>query len=172
MTTKDQERKALEAIKKILAGLDEDGYVRTAMLGVIEDAEENIENDWAMSRYDAWQSAEQKYEHAAAELREEKVKTCRVIFEKDQEIEALQNKVAALEEINHNLNKQVRDAEAEAIDEAREVEIETTDGDTFHGRFAQVRYIDDHGFRFVNIVERNGWTTSYKLDDIKKLVIE
>ncbi len=168
MTTKDQERKALEAIKKILAGLDEDGYVRTAMLGVIEDAEENIENDWAMSRYDAWQSAEQRYEEAKAE----KKAAHDTIAEKNVEIASLNANIDFLTSKVNELLKRVREAEAEAIDEAREVEIETTDGDTFHGRFAQVRYIDDHGFRFVNIVERNGWTTSYKLDDIKKLVIE
>lgn len=49
MTTKEQERKALEQIKKILAGLGENSYIGTAMDGMIEDAEENIENDFAMS---------------------------------------------------------------------------------------------------------------------------
>lgn len=96
MTTKDQERKALEAIKKILAGLDEDGYVRTAMQGVIEDAEDNIENDWAMSRYDAWQSAEQKFEAANAELKDEKIKSARLLLEKDKEIASLKSDIETL----------------------------------------------------------------------------
>ena len=68
MTTKEQERKALEQIKKILAGLGEDSYVGTAMEGMIEDAEDNIENDWAMSRYGAWQDAEQKADKLAAKV--------------------------------------------------------------------------------------------------------
>lgn len=68
MTTKDQERKALEAIKKILAGLDEDGYVATAMKGVLEDAHDNIENDWAMSRFDAWNNAAHELEDARDEI--------------------------------------------------------------------------------------------------------
>lgn len=49
MTTKEQERKALEQIKKIIAGLGDGSYIATAMDGMIEDAEENIKNDFAMS---------------------------------------------------------------------------------------------------------------------------
>ena len=47
MTTKEQERKALEQIKKIVSGLEENSWVATALDGMIEDAEENIENDFA-----------------------------------------------------------------------------------------------------------------------------
>ena len=72
MTTKEQERKALEQIKKILGTLEENSYVATAMRGMIEDAEENIENDFAMSRYDAWQDAEHKADCLAQELKEAK----------------------------------------------------------------------------------------------------
>lgn len=49
MTTKEQERKALAQIKKIIADLGEDSYIAIAMEGMIEDAEENIECDFAMS---------------------------------------------------------------------------------------------------------------------------
>lgn len=62
MVTKDQERKALEQIRKIVEGLGEDSYIGMAMIGVLEDAKENIENDWACSNYDRWQTAEQKLE--------------------------------------------------------------------------------------------------------------
>ena len=74
MTTKEQERKALEQIKKILAGLEEDSYVVTAMRGMVEDAESNIENDWAGSMYDRWQTAGTKLcdaERKIAELEAE-----------------------------------------------------------------------------------------------------
>ncbi len=62
MVTKDQERKALEQIREIVEGLGEDSYIGMAMTGVLEDAKENIENDWACSNYDRWQTAEQKLE--------------------------------------------------------------------------------------------------------------
>ena len=56
MTTKEQERKALAQIEKILAGLEEGSYVRTAMQGMVEDAKSNIENDFADSYYDRYTS--------------------------------------------------------------------------------------------------------------------
>lgn len=60
MTTKEQERKALELIKKIVAGLGEGSYVATALDGMFEDAEENIENDFALSWKDRAQTAEKR----------------------------------------------------------------------------------------------------------------
>lgn len=49
MTTKEQERKAIEQIRKIVEGLGENSYVGTAMEGVMEVAEQNIECDAAFS---------------------------------------------------------------------------------------------------------------------------
>lgn len=49
MSTKDQERKALERIKKIVDELGENSYVGTAFEGCFEIAEENIEYDAAFS---------------------------------------------------------------------------------------------------------------------------
>jgi len=49
VATKDQERKALEQIKKIVADLGEDSYIATAFDGVWKIAEENIENDFGKS---------------------------------------------------------------------------------------------------------------------------
>lgn len=72
MTTKEQERKALEQIRKIVAGLGEDSYVATAFEGCFEDAEENIENDFALSMNGRWQDAEQKIEQYKA-IRDELV---------------------------------------------------------------------------------------------------
>ena len=68
MTTKEQEKKALEQIKKIIAGLGEGSYIATAMDGMIDDAEENIENDWAMSWKDRAETATKRFEKAEAEL--------------------------------------------------------------------------------------------------------
>ena len=60
MTTKEQERKALEQIRKIVEGLGENSYVGTAFAGCFEDAEDNIENDFAMSMKDRYESEERK----------------------------------------------------------------------------------------------------------------
>jgi hypothetical protein len=49
MTTKDQERQAIEEIRKIVEGLGENSYVGFAMEGVLELAEENIREDTAYS---------------------------------------------------------------------------------------------------------------------------
>ena len=68
MTTKDQERKALEQIKEIVDGLGPDSYVGTAFEGCFKDAEENIENDFALSMNGRWKYAEQKIEEYDAEL--------------------------------------------------------------------------------------------------------
>lgn len=58
MTTKDQERKALEQIRKIVAGLGEISYIGTAFEGCFEIAEENIENDFGCSMKQRAESAE------------------------------------------------------------------------------------------------------------------
>lgn len=47
--TKEDERKALEQIKKIVEGLGEESYIGTAFKGVFELAEQNIEFDAAFS---------------------------------------------------------------------------------------------------------------------------
>ena len=49
MTTKEQERQAIAKIRKIVEGLGENSYVGTAMQGVLEIAEQNIEYDAAFS---------------------------------------------------------------------------------------------------------------------------
>lgn len=63
MTMKEQERKALEQIKKIVAGLGEDSYIGTAFEGCFEIAEENIENDFACSMKQRAEAAEKRAEH-------------------------------------------------------------------------------------------------------------
>ena len=49
MTTKADERKAMEAIRKIVNGLGENSYIGSAMEGVWEIMEDNIDNDFACS---------------------------------------------------------------------------------------------------------------------------
>lgn len=60
MTTKEQERKALEQIRKIVAGLGEDSYIGMAFEGCFEVAEQNIDNDWGCSMKQRAEVAEKK----------------------------------------------------------------------------------------------------------------
>lgn len=68
MTSKEMERKALEQIRKIVDGLGEGSYLTTAFEGCFEDAEYNIENDFACSMKDRVDSAEKKIEKLTADL--------------------------------------------------------------------------------------------------------
>lgn len=67
MTTKAQERKALEQIKKIVESLGADSYIATAFEGCFEIAESNIENDWACSMKQRAESAEKLVSKLEAE---------------------------------------------------------------------------------------------------------
>lgn len=60
MTTKDDERKALQQIKKIIEGLGKDSYVGTAIDQMILDlAEDNINNDFLSSPAEMIKSREE-----------------------------------------------------------------------------------------------------------------
>lgn len=63
MTTKDQERKALAQIRKIVEGLGEESYIGIAFEGCFEIAEENIENDFACSMKQRAEKAEKDKEY-------------------------------------------------------------------------------------------------------------
>ena len=67
MATKEQELKALEKIKKIVEELGEDSYIGMALDGCFEIAEDNINNDFACSMKQRWQSAEKETENKAAQ---------------------------------------------------------------------------------------------------------
>ena len=74
MTTKDQERKALERIRKIVDELGEGSYICMAFEGCFEIAEDNIDNDFGCSMKQRAESAEEKLEAAGiirANLEEE-----------------------------------------------------------------------------------------------------
>ena len=55
--SKAQEREALVEIRSIVESLGNNSYIAIAFKGCLEDAAENIENDWALSMYDRWQTA-------------------------------------------------------------------------------------------------------------------
>lgn len=75
MTSKEQERKALEKIMNIIAGLGEDSYIGKAFEGCFEIASENIENDFFCSMKERADVAEKKigeYKKIRDQLVEEK----------------------------------------------------------------------------------------------------
>ncbi|MEG0146189.1 MAG: hypothetical protein RR739_09020 [Clostridia bacterium] len=59
MTTKEQERKALAQIRKIVEGLGEMSYIGTALDGCLQDADDNIDMDAAFSMKSRWEIAEE-----------------------------------------------------------------------------------------------------------------
>ena len=70
VATKEQERKALEKIKKIVEELGEDSYIGMAFEGCFEIAEENIENDFGCSMKQRVEAAEKKLETAELDNRD------------------------------------------------------------------------------------------------------
>ena len=79
MVTKEQERKALEQIKKIVDSLGADSYIATAFDGCFEDARENIENDFALCMKDRYETErkrakdlQEEVDRLKADLRKEK----------------------------------------------------------------------------------------------------
>lgn len=63
IASKEQERKALEKIRRIVMELSEDSYVGTAFEGAFELAEENIENDFALSCKNSLEFEQKKVEN-------------------------------------------------------------------------------------------------------------
>lgn len=60
--SKDTERAFLNEIKEILEGLGENSYCAMAFEGCVEDAEENIDNDFAVSMKGRWESEKKAHE--------------------------------------------------------------------------------------------------------------
>lgn len=123
--TKQQERDALEKIRKIVEQLGPDSYLATAFEGCFDLAAENIENDWACSMADRVRLAEKR----AAELEDKLAESEKdyeaahaaaheVAAQKDAEIEALKAKMKQIQE-TARWNGQRCDEEANAAGEAQ-----------------------------------------------------
>lgn len=105
MTTKAQERQALQKIREILETLDADGYVRTAFDGVLDIAETNIENDWACSLKEQVESAragesdwKEKYSRTLEDLRAANARIEKLSCDLDYEQERRKNAEAQYDE--------------------------------------------------------------------------
>ena len=94
MTTKDQERKALEEIKAIVEKVGGDqSYIGMAFKGCFEIAEDNIANDFGDSWMDRWSSIVDENNTA----RDRIAAMQRIENENNKTIEWLSDKVRALE---------------------------------------------------------------------------
>lgn len=123
--TKQQERDALEKIRKIVEQLGPDSYLATAFEGCFDLAAENIDNDWACSMADRARRAEKR----AAELEDKLAESVKdyeaahaaahaVAEEKDAEIAKLKTQLAQMQE-TARWNGQQCDEEATAAGEAQ-----------------------------------------------------
>jgi len=126
MPTKEQEIKALKQIKSILAGLGGDpnnSYLLMAFEGCVEDAEDNIENDFGNS----WKNRAESAEKRIQEL-EEKVKATETKMESAKlKIEELEHKTISPEDARKIQSIIIRDGQAQAdiMAEQREIVLAT-----------------------------------------------
>lgn len=64
IATKDEERKVLEQIRRLIDGIGgTDSYIGAALEGCLEIAEENIRNDWLCSMKQKFEAAEKNVEY-------------------------------------------------------------------------------------------------------------
>lgn len=102
MTTKEQERKALERIRKIVEEMGENSYIATAFEGCFEIAEENIENDFACSMKQRVESAEQtaaEFKRAAEYYSAEADKNAAMLGTLRAELEAAKAKMLSSDDL-------------------------------------------------------------------------
>ena len=110
--SKDTERAFLNEIKEILEGLGENSYCAMAFEGCVEDAEENIDNDFAVSMKGRWESEKKAHE----ETREGLIGKLNDRIKRVTELEAEVQKA-------HQMEAQARKEAAEdkiALEKARE----------------------------------------------------
>lgn len=125
VTTKEQERKALEKIRKIVEELGADSYIGTAFEGCFEIAEENIENDFACSMKQRWEAAQKEAEGLEMEVDNRKA----VIYELTTENNKLKAKTLTIEEagaIKAILNRNKFEA-SDLIDSSAQKIVELAD---------------------------------------------
>ena len=132
IATKDQEREALAKIKKTVEGLGPQSYLATAFEGCFQDAEENIENDFAFSMASRYQSEHEKAVHnegiateACKALNAEKQVSAQLREQLDDFDERLKQTINSAETLNHLLTEQ-REATAQAEQRADAAELLVT----------------------------------------------
>ena len=149
MMTKEQERTALEKIRDILTGLDNNSYVATAFDGCIEDAERNIKED-AMYSMKSRCSALEKQLHDSAEM-------IKKLNAENADLQAaLYAAKERLTEVNHALNMEILNR--------REIHLNGKN----RGQFRSFDVLPG----FVRIERADKWIDCIKFEDIKELTIK
>ena len=103
--SKDTERAFLNEIKEILEGLGENSYCSMAFEGCVEDAEENINNDFAVSMKGRWQTERKANENIRKSLTEkvnaqgQRIAELEAELQKARQMEAQARKEAAEDKI-------------------------------------------------------------------------
>ena len=125
MTTKNDERNALAEIRRIVDSLGPDSYIGMAFDGCWEIASDNIENDFACSMKERWESAREDaahYHHACVDL------TARV--------DDLNRALDCAEEENASLRREIGSAseERESLHEENSVLRRSLDETEFSSR--------------------------------------
>ena len=113
MTTKDQERKALEQIRKIVESLGENSYIGMAFEGCFEIAEENIDNDWGCSMKERAEAAEKNIELARKKYEEIKAK----LDQAEEWNEGWHRKCDTMQETINKMQEQIDQKDAELHEE-------------------------------------------------------
>lgn len=113
MTTKEQERKALAQIRKIVEGLGEGSYVATAFEGCFELAESNIEYDFGESMQDRADCYKRTLEDREKELKE--------VYQELQATEMQKNSAARKAEAEEKTADNLRYELAKARGEAQQL---------------------------------------------------
>jgi predicted nuclease with TOPRIM domain len=98
LATKDQERAALEAIKKMVAELGPQSYLATAFAGCFADAENNIENDFGDSMKGRLEYAEGQLAAIQHEVKDLRLKLA-------QSEEKHRGKIGEVQELRHLLER-------------------------------------------------------------------
>ena len=114
MTMKEQERKALEQIKNIVASLGEDSYIGTAFEGCFEIAEANINNDWACSMQQNVQARDKQIAILQEEYHALAVEKTRIAAESNDRKARIDRSIKELENAtkqNQELSWRIKDLE-------------------------------------------------------------
>ena len=112
MTTKEQERTALNKIRNILGTLDADGWVNTAFKGVCDIAQENIDNDFGDSPVKRVESLEKELKTTQNSM--ESWKSDAVHYEREYE---------ALKEAHEKTRKDISEIVAQRIKQKDAIEM-------------------------------------------------
>lgn len=140
MTTKNDERNALAEIQRIVDCLGPDSYIGTAFEGCWEIASDNIENDFACSMKERWESAREDaahYHHACVDLTARVDELNRALDGAEEENAALRGEIGSIREDRDSLrgeNCALRDAlnGTESFSREKDAEIDALRDEIVH----------------------------------------